>query len=62
MPEYQFFPQNHSVARAAFGNNLACVPYEDTGSNSVGFWSGFVPLSIIKSNVSCFSLTLHLSI
>ncbi|TVY94434.1 putative GPI-anchored cupredoxin, partial [Lachnellula willkommii] len=28
--EYRFYPQNHSVARAAFGSN-PCIPYEDTG-------------------------------
>ncbi|CAA9963590.1 hypothetical protein P3342_010096 [Pyrenophora teres f. teres] len=35
---WEFFPPDHSVARAEFGS--ACVPYEDTGKDKVGFWSG----------------------
>lgn len=38
--EYRFYGSNYSVARAAFGNNLACLPYEDNGPDLVGFWSG----------------------
>ncbi|KAL6708308.1 hypothetical protein ACN47E_003232 [Coniothyrium glycines] len=34
---FEFYPPDHSVARAAFGS--ACVPYEYTGKNKVGFWS-----------------------
>jgi len=35
---WEFFPPDHSVARAEFGS--ACVPYEDTGKDKVGLWSG----------------------
>ena len=35
---WEFYPPDHSVARAEFGS--ACVPYEDTGKDKVGFWSG----------------------
>jgi hypothetical protein len=35
---FEFYPPDHSVARADFGS--ACVPYEDTGRDRTGFWSG----------------------
>jgi hypothetical protein len=47
--EYRFYPQNYSVARAAFAQ--PCIPYEDTGPNRVGFWSGFQPVALVLSNV-----------
>ncbi|KAF2855312.1 hypothetical protein T440DRAFT_464587 [Plenodomus tracheiphilus IPT5] len=34
---FEFYPPDHSVARADFGS--ACVPYEYTGKNRTGFWS-----------------------
>jgi len=34
---WEFYPPDHSVARAEFES--ACVPYEYTGKNKVGFWS-----------------------
>ncbi|KAH9878771.1 hypothetical protein IAQ61_002045 [Plenodomus lingam] len=34
---FEFWPPDHSVARADFGS--ACVPYEYTGKNRTGFWS-----------------------
>ena len=34
---WEFYPPDHSVARAEFGS--ACVPYEYTGKDKVGFWS-----------------------
>lgn len=35
---FEFFPPDHSVARAEFMS--PCVPYEYTGKNKTGFWSG----------------------
>ena len=35
---FEFYPPDHSVARAEFGS--ACVPYEYTGKDKKGFWSG----------------------
>ncbi|KAJ5047740.1 hypothetical protein J3E72DRAFT_204375 [Bipolaris maydis] len=35
---FEFYPPDHSVARAEFGS--ACVPYEYTGKDRIGFWSG----------------------
>ncbi|KAI9791599.1 MAG: hypothetical protein M1816_003685 [Peltula sp. TS41687] len=43
--EYQFFPLNHSVARAEY--QFPCVPYEVTGRGKVGFFSGFRPVDVI---------------
>ncbi|KAL5402567.1 hypothetical protein PMIN03_010565 [Paraphaeosphaeria minitans] len=34
---YEFYPPDHSVARAEYGS--ACVPYEYTGQDKTGFWS-----------------------
>ncbi|KAL5411979.1 hypothetical protein PMIN04_010031, partial [Paraphaeosphaeria minitans] len=34
---YEFYPPDHSVARAEFGS--ACVPYEYFGGDRTGFWS-----------------------
>ncbi|KAL9075643.1 MAG: hypothetical protein Q9161_001394 [Pseudevernia consocians] len=48
--QFQFFPPNHSVGRAEY--QQPCIPYEDTGENKVGFWSGFFPLDKILPNVS----------
>jgi hypothetical protein len=53
--EYRFYPLNHSVARAGFGNNLACLPYEDSGQGLVGFWSDFQPVAVVLSNVGTSS-------
>ncbi|KAH4354200.1 hypothetical protein HBH97_254560 [Parastagonospora nodorum] len=39
--EFRFYPANHSVVRAKYG--LPCVPYEMTGSQRTGFFSGFKP-------------------
>jgi plastocyanin len=35
---WEFYPPDHSVARAEYGS--ACVPYEYTGKGKTGFWSG----------------------
>ncbi|KAH3955956.1 hypothetical protein HBH98_256280 [Parastagonospora nodorum] len=40
--EFRFYPANHSVVRAKYG--LPCVPYEMTGSQRTGFFSGFKPV------------------
>lgn len=34
---FEFYPPDHSVARAEYES--ACVPYEYTGKGKVGFWS-----------------------
>lgn len=35
---FEFYPGGHSVARADF--EKPCVPYEQTGADRSGFWSG----------------------
>ncbi|KAH7379518.1 hypothetical protein BKA66DRAFT_442581 [Pyrenochaeta sp. MPI-SDFR-AT-0127] len=37
--EFRFYPTNHSIVRAEYG--YPCIPYEMTGSNKQGFFSGF---------------------
>ena len=49
---FRFYPQNHSVARAAYKS--PCIPYELTGAGNVGFWSGFEPTQIVSNNVRDF--------
>lgn len=48
--EYRFYPQNHSVARAAYGQ--PCIPYEYTAPSRVGFFSGFFPVQLVLTDVS----------
>lgn len=56
--EFRFYPQNHSVARAAFGPT-PCIPYEYTGDGRVGFWSGFRPTELITNNPPIFRLPIN---
>lgn len=55
--EFQFFPPNHSVGRAEY--QQPCIPYEDTGMNKVGFWSGFFPLSTDTDTPPTWNLTIN---
>lgn len=55
--EFQFFPSNHSVGRAEY--QQPCIPYEDTGMNKVGFWSGFFPLSAVANIPPTWNLTIN---
>lgn len=48
--EFNFFPDNHSVVRAEYG--YPCIPYELTGVDKIGFFSGFKPVDTIEPNVS----------
>ncbi|KAK4986683.1 hypothetical protein LTR50_005128 [Elasticomyces elasticus] len=52
--QFQFFPQNHSVARAEYLS--PCIPYEDTGVDKVGFFSGFKPVDAILNDNASVSL------
>lgn len=46
VPEFQFYPTNHSVIRAAYG--YPCVPYEMVlGAGHYGFYSGFEPVDVV---------------
>lgn len=55
--EWQFYPSNHSVARAAY--EYPCIPYEDVGTGNVGFWSGFEPVSQILEDPPNFQVTVN---
>lgn len=50
MTEFEFFPTNHSVARAEYQH--PCVPYELSGEGKVGFFSGFKPIDAVLDDVS----------
>ena len=47
---FQFFPPNHSVVRAEY--HQPCIPYEYTGENKEGFFSGMYPVEKVLQNVS----------
>ncbi|KIX00901.1 uncharacterized protein Z518_09966 [Rhinocladiella mackenziei CBS 650.93] len=46
--EFDFYPTNHSVIRAEY--EYPCVPYELTGVDKVGFFSGFQPVDAILAD------------
>jgi plastocyanin len=56
--EYQFYPLNHSVVRAAFGPT-PCIPYEWTVPGRVGFYSGFQPVSQVLANPPSFRVEVN---
>jgi hypothetical protein len=51
---FEFYPPDHSVARAEYGS--ACVPYEYTGKDRTGFWSEtqWVKTASEVRNLFCF--------
>jgi hypothetical protein len=56
--EFQFYPLNHSVARASFGVT-PCIPYEYS-SNKTGFFSGFQPVNLtLESQLPTWSVTVN---
>ncbi|KAE9373045.1 hypothetical protein N431DRAFT_503818 [Stipitochalara longipes BDJ] len=56
--EFQFYPLNHSVVRASYGNE-PCVPYEYTTPGQLGFYSGFVPVAQPLKNPPSFQVTVN---
>lgn len=42
---FNFYPGGHRVARAEF--KQSCIPYEYTGPNKKGFWSGIYNPQVI---------------
>ncbi|KAH0841356.1 extracellular serine-rich protein [Fonsecaea pedrosoi] len=54
---FQFYPTNHSVIRSEYG--YACIPYEDTGVDKVGFFSGFKPVDAILSEPPEWSIVVN---
>src|ERR1700733_7460203 len=57
LPEYQFYPTNHSVVRAEYG--FPCIPYEDTGVDKIGFFSGFKPVDTIIPDPPTFTIRVN---
>lgn len=55
--EYRFYPLNHSVARASYGE--PCIPYEDSVLGGVGFWSGFQPIDLVTNDPPIFHVTIN---
>jgi hypothetical protein len=55
--EFDFYPTNHSVVRAEY--SYPCIPYELTGVNKVGFFSGFKPVDAILPDPPKFSITVN---
>ncbi|KAL9114540.1 MAG: hypothetical protein Q9227_001621 [Pyrenula ochraceoflavens] len=55
--EFDFFPDNHSVVRAEYG--YPCIPYEDTGVDKIGFFSGFHPVDTILPDPPKWTLTIN---
>jgi hypothetical protein len=55
--EFNFYPTNHSVVRAEYG--FPCVPYEDTGVDKVGFFSGFRPVDAILLEPPKFTIEIN---
>ncbi|TKA63306.1 hypothetical protein B0A49_13123 [Cryomyces minteri] len=55
--QYQFFPPNHSVARAEYLSPY--IPYEDTGVDKVGFFSGFQAVDAILNNPPTYNLRIN---
>lgn len=55
--EFDFYPTNHSVIRAEY--QYPCIPYENTGVNKFGFFSGFKPVDAILPDPPKFYLTVN---
>jgi hypothetical protein len=55
--EFQFYPTNHSVVRAEY--QYPCIPYEDTGVNKFGFFSGFKPVDAILPDPPSWQITIN---
>jgi len=51
--QFQFYPQNHSVAQSTFAN--PCEPMPLTNGTE-GFWSGFMPVSSTDTTMPVFSV------
>jgi len=56
LPEFNFYPVNHSVARAEYG--YPCVPYELLVAEP-GFFSGFQPVDAVLSEPPSWSFRVN---
>lgn len=57
--QFQFHPMNHSVVQASFAD--PCIPLQDSaaGNGTVGFFSGFMPVSASSTEMPTFSITVN---
>lgn len=55
--EFDFYPLNHSIVRAEYG--FPCIPYEMTGSNKEGFFSGFHPVDKVLDSPPKYSVRVN---
>lgn len=55
--EFEFYPLNHSIVRAEYG--FPCIPYEMTGSNKSGFFSGFRPVDKVLDEPPKYSIAVN---
>ncbi|KAL5117107.1 hypothetical protein ACEQ8H_004932 [Pleosporales sp. CAS-2024a] len=55
--EFRFYPANHSVVRAEYG--FPCIPYEMTGNNKQGFFSGFQAVDKVLDDPPKWSLKIN---
>ncbi|KAK3942717.1 hypothetical protein QBC46DRAFT_242562, partial [Diplogelasinospora grovesii] len=54
---FNFYPGGHTVARAEFEH--PCIPYEYTGPNKVGFFSGNISPQVISNNLPHFDVLVN---
>ncbi|KAL5465247.1 hypothetical protein PMIN06_000729 [Paraphaeosphaeria minitans] len=55
--EFDFYPVNHSVVRAEYEH--PCIPYEMTGRDKVGFWSGFLAPDAVLDDPPKYSVRVN---
>ncbi|RMZ73453.1 extracellular serine-rich [Pyrenophora seminiperda CCB06] len=54
---FDFYPLNHSVVRAEYG--FPCIPYEMTGPNKTGFFSGFNAVDTVLSSPPTYRIRIN---
>ncbi|CAO2652889.1 Nn.00g023000.m01.CDS01 [Neocucurbitaria sp. VM-36] len=55
--EFRFYPANHSVVRAEYG--FPCIPYEMTGPDKQGFFTGFHAVDKVLEDPPKYSLIIN---
>lgn len=55
--EFQFYPTNHSIVRAAY--KYPCIPFELVETDKVGFFSGFHPVDAILDNPPTWTVRIN---
>ncbi|KAL1879930.1 hypothetical protein VTK73DRAFT_6626 [Phialemonium thermophilum] len=55
--EFRFYPGGHTVVRAEYG--YPCIPYELTGANKIGFFSGQKSPQVISNNLPTFQVRVN---